>query len=94
MYVFLIGLFISMDLFNLSTVHFDFGSQNSLKHVKKKRHQNDPPTPPNPQHPNRMLMPSSDLSEGVKNTQMNLPYHTESVSQHVDHFKPIFFFFF
>ena len=24
-----------------------------------------------------------------KNTQMNFPYHTESISQHVDHFKPI-----
>ena len=24
-----------------------------------------------------------------KNTQMNFPYHTESVSQHVHHFKPI-----
>ena len=24
-----------------------------------------------------------------KNTQMNFPYHTESISQHVHHFKPI-----
>ena len=27
-----------------------------------------------------------------KNTQMNFPYHTESISQHVHHFKPIKFF--
>ena len=30
---------------------------------------------------------TSYLIEGVKNTHMNFPYHTESVSQHVDHFK-------
>ena len=44
------------------------------------------PSPLNPTH-----MPSlnitSYLIEGVKNTHMNFPYHTESVSQHVDHFK-------
>ena len=28
-----------------------------------------------------------------KNSQMNFPYHTESISQHVNHFKPIEFFF-
>ena len=27
-----------------------------------------------------------------KNTQMNFPYHTESILQHVHHFKPIKFF--
>ena len=32
-----------------------------------------------------ILMPP--LIEGVKNTHLNFPYHTESVSQHVDHFK-------
>ena len=29
----------------------------------------------------------ASLIEGVKNTDMNVPYHTEFVSQHVDHFK-------
>ena len=32
-------------------------------------------------------MPPSHLIEGIKNTHINFPYHTESVSQHVDHFK-------
>ena len=36
-----------------------------------------------------MLTTHSHLSEGVKNTRMNFPYHTEIVSQHVDHLKPI-----
>ena len=32
------------------------------------------------------------LRAGVKNTQMNFPYHKESVSQHVYYLKPIIFF--
>ena len=36
-----------------------------------------------------MLIKRSHLSEGDKNTDMNFTYHTEFVSQHVDHFKPI-----
>ena len=39
-----------------------------------------------------MLIKRSHLSEGDKNTDMNFTYHTEFVSQHVDHFKPIKFF--
>ena len=34
----------------------------------------------------------SHLSEDDKNTQMNFPYHTESISQLVHHFKPITIF--
>ena len=36
-----------------------------------------------------MLIKRSHLSEGDKNTDMNFTYHTEFVSQHVDHFKTI-----
>ena len=35
-----------------------------------------------------MITPPSYLSEGVKNTQKNFPYHIESVSQLVYLFKP------
>ena len=48
-------------------------------------------TPPHPWHPTWMLTTTtcSHLSEGIKNTQMNFPYDTESISQRVHHFKPI-----
>ena len=41
--------------------------------------------PPRP--PFLMLNSPSRLSHGVKNTQINFPYHTDSVSQPGIHFK-------
>ena len=34
-----------------------------------------------------MVTAPSNLSEGVKNTQINFQCHTESISQHEDYFK-------
>ena len=58
--------------------------QSALKHVKKYRHK----IYPHPQHTTRMMTTHSHISEGFKNTYMNLPYNSVSVTQHVDHFKP------
>ena len=74
-----------------------------LKHGKTKDIKMTP-LPPTPQppltmsswHPTWMLTRPRPhvltLVKVSKNTQMNFPYHTESTSQHVHHFKPIEFF--
>ena len=46
-----------------------------------------------PRHPTRMLTTCSHLSEVVNKYADYFPYHIESVSQHVDHFKQRISFF-
>ena len=81
-------------------VQQNFGSKKSKRmltcksiylHSKKVKTKIDPPSMP-------PILPECrphvlTLVKVSKNTQMNFPYHTESVSQHVDHFKQFFFFF-
>ena len=61
--------------------------QNALKLEKNQRHKNDPTLTLD-------ILPGCwphvlTLVKVSKTTQMNFPYHTESISQHVHHFKPI-----
>ena len=55
--------------------------------MQKGKNKKDPLPPKYTHNPLRLQIFSLFFGEGVKN-QMNIPHHTESASQNIDHFNP------